>query len=153
MKTRVSLKYFVNDCSFSFALKNCFFGTGKLTRNATKSRFVYIDRGIPFDGASLWIFDNGFSRNAVIFGVDNSSSSHTKNRKNNFWVLGEEPIYDVNDSVGTKDKQASINFTRTNPKFSLSLHYNGNESYLYVNKTKIYKFKAHDNIPWDEFCS
>ena len=27
-------------------------------------------------GAGLWRFGNGFARNVVIFGVDNSSSSH-----------------------------------------------------------------------------
>ena len=37
-------------------------------------------------------------------------------------------------------------------KFCLSLHYNGANSYLYVNKTESHKFKAHDNILWNEFC-
>ena len=36
----------------------------------------------------------------------------------------------------------SINFTVTKKKFSLSLHYNGANSYLFVNGTEIYKFKA-----------
>ena len=36
----------------------------------------------------------------------------------------------------------SINFTEKNKKFSLSLHYNGANSYLFVNGTEIYKFKA-----------
>ena len=38
----------------------------------------------------------------------------------------------------------SINFTVTNKKFCLSLHYNGANSYLFVNVTEIYKFKAKD---------
>ena len=36
----------------------------------------------------------------------------------------------------------SINFTVTNKEFCVSLHYNGANSYLFVNGTKIYKFKA-----------
>ena len=32
----------------------------------------------------------------------------------------------------------------TKKKFCLSLHYNGANSYLFVNGTKIYKFKAKD---------
>ena len=36
----------------------------------------------------------------------------------------------------------SINFTVTKNKFCLSLHYNGANSYLFVNGTEIYKFKA-----------
>ena len=39
----------------------------------------------------------------------------------------------------------SINFTATKKKFCLSLHYNGANSYLFVNGTKIYKFKAKDS--------
>ena len=36
----------------------------------------------------------------------------------------------------------SINFTVTKNKFCLSLHYNGANSYLFVNGTEIIKFKA-----------
>ena len=36
----------------------------------------------------------------------------------------------------------SINFTVTKKKFSLDLHYNGGNSYLFVNGTEIYKFKT-----------
>ena len=39
----------------------------------------------------------------------------------------------------------SINFTENNKKFCLSLHYNGVNSYLFVNGTEIYKFKAKDS--------
>ena len=39
----------------------------------------------------------------------------------------------------------SINFTVTNKKFCLSLHYNGTNKYLFVNGTEIYKFKAKDS--------
>ena len=38
----------------------------------------------------------------------------------------------------------SINFTVTKKLFCLSLHYNGANSYLFINKTEIYKFKAKD---------
>ena len=39
----------------------------------------------------------------------------------------------------------SINFSVTKKKFCLSLHYNGANSYLFVNGTEIYKFKAKDS--------
>ena len=39
----------------------------------------------------------------------------------------------------------SINFTVTNKKFCLSLRYNGANSYLLVDGTEIYKFKAKDS--------
>ena len=39
----------------------------------------------------------------------------------------------------------SINFTVTEKKFYLSLHYNGANSYLFVNGKEIVKFKAKDS--------
>ena len=39
----------------------------------------------------------------------------------------------------------SVNFTVTKKKFRSSLHYNGANSYLFVNGTEIYKFKAKDS--------
>ena len=39
----------------------------------------------------------------------------------------------------------SINFTVTKKKFFLSLHCNGAKSYLFVNRTESYKFKAKDS--------
>ena len=37
--------------------------------------------------------------NVVIFGFDNRTWSLTDNRKNNFWVLGEGPTDNINDSI------------------------------------------------------
>ena len=39
----------------------------------------------------------------------------------------------------------AINFTVTKIKSCLSLHYNGTNSYLFVNGTEIIKFKAKDS--------
>ena len=47
----------------------------------------------------------------------------------------------------------SINFTVTNKKVSLTLHYNGENSYLFVNCAKNYKFKAKEfEILVDPIC-
>ena len=43
------------------------------------------------------------------------------------------------------EKMYSINFTVTKKNFFLSLHYNVANSYLFVNGTDIYKFKAKDS--------
>ena len=52
-------------------------------------------------------------------------------------VLGEGPTDDIKDSVGIAGKKSfkSINFTKANIRFSLKLHYNGDESCFYLNKT------------------
>ena len=39
----------------------------------------------------------------------------------------------------------SINCTVARKKFCLSLHYNGRNSYLFVNSIEIYKFKTKDS--------
>ena len=39
----------------------------------------------------------------------------------------------------------SVNFTVTRKVFCLSLHYNGGNSYLFVNGKEIVKFKAKDS--------
>ena len=40
----------------------------------------------------------------------------------------------------------SITFTKADTKFRLSLHYNGDNSYLFDNGTEIIKFKAKDSV-------
>ena len=67
-------------------------------------------------------------------------------------MLGEGSTQGINESTGSAEKKFSDNFSKANTKFYLSLHYNGDESCLYENKTEIYKFKAKDNIGWYTFC-
>ena len=97
---------------------------------------------LTFVSAVSWKFGNEFARNVVIFGVDNSSSSHADNRKNNFLVPGEGPTYGISGSFGSPDKKFSINFSKASTKFCLSLHYNARYSYLFFNGKEIFKFKA-----------
>ena len=136
----------------NFTLKNYLFGTVKLVTDAIKSKCTYNRQGIASDGEGSWSFGNDFARNALIFGVDNSSSSHADNRKNNFLVLGEGLTQGIIDSTGSAGKKFGINFSKANTKSCLSLHYSGDGSYLYVNKTEIFKFKPKDNLRWYNFC-
>ena len=111
----------------------------QIIRNVDRRKFTYNGQEIAFDGKGYQSFDNDYAKNVVTFLVDNSSSSHTDNLKNNFSVLDEGPTKGINDSVGVA--KISINFSKANTKFCLSQHYNGNESYLYVNKTEIVQGK------------
>ena len=43
-------------------------------------------------------------RNVITFVVDNSSSSHSDNRKNSFLTLREGPTYGINGSFGSPEK-------------------------------------------------
>ena len=90
----------------------------------------------------------------MIFGTDNSSSSHADNCKNNFLVLGDGPAYGINESFGAPKKKFSINFSKVNTNFCLSLHYSGGHSYLLFNRIEIFGFKADNenvNFP-NQFC-
>ena len=47
----------------------------------------------------------------------------------------------------TAEKMYSISVTVTKTKFCLSLHYDGANSFLFVNCTEIHKFKAKHSTP------
>ena len=70
-----------------------------------------------------------------------SSSTHIDNKKKDIFVLGKGPTQRLEHTL-TAEKMYSINFTVTKKKFCLSILYNGANSYLFVNGTEIYKFKA-----------
>ena len=61
--------------------------------------------------------------------------------KKDIVVLGIGPTQGL-EQILTAEKMYAINFTVTKKKFCLSLHYNGANSYLFVNGTEICKFKA-----------
>ena len=63
-------------------------------------------------------------------------------RKKNILVLGIGPTQGLEHTL-TAEKMYSINFTVTNKKFCL--HYNGANTYLFVNGIEIYKIKAKDS--------
>ena len=81
-----------------------------------------------------------------------STSIHIDNKGKYILVLGRGPTQGL-ESTLTAEKMCSINFTVTKKTFCLSLHYNGSNSYLFVNGTEIIKFKAKDsNIAASPLC-
>ena len=73
-----------------------------------------------------------------------SFSTHIDNKAKDILVLRKGPTQGLEHTL-TAEKIFTINFTMTKKKFCLSLHYNGANSYLFVNGTEIYKFKAKDS--------
>ena len=52
------------------------------------------------------------------------------------------------------NQRKSINFSKAYTKFCLTLHYDGDSNYFFVNGKEIYKFKANNknvNFP-TQFC-
>ena len=114
----------------NFTLKNCLFGLADIAEDNDKKKYVYCGYG-----KGEWGFDNDYGRNVIIFGVDNSSSFHTENLKNDFLVLGEGDTFGINGSFGAPVKKTDINFSKSKTKFCLTLHYNSDNS-LFICKRK-----------------
>ena len=130
----------------SFKLKISLFGATNIVKNSDKEKWVYSGYGIAFNGEGARSFGNDFARDVVTFDVVNSSSSHTDNRKNNLLILGEGPAFGINGSFGSPEKKFSIKDkqSKAKGKFCWSLHYNGDNSYLFVNGQEMFKFKANN---------
>ena len=75
------------------------------------------------------------------------SSSKIDTREKDILILGKGPTQGLEHTLSA-EKMYLINFTEHNKKFAkdcLSLHYNGANSYLFVNGKEIHKFKAKDS--------
>ena len=82
-----------------------------------------------------------------------SSSVHATNRANNIYVMGKDFIQGINDTTIYAEKLFHNNFTEFGAKFVLSLHYNGDNSYLFANGRQELKFKAkNDQVINKKLC-
>ena len=115
-----------------------------MIKNADIDKYKYSGYGIGFDRHGSFSFPStGLGRNVIIFEVDMSLSKRFDNRKKDILVLGKGPTQGLEHTLSA-EKTYSINFTERNKKFYLSLHYNGANSYLFVNGKEIHKFKVKD---------
>ena len=62
-------------------------------------------------------------------------------KKNFFLIFGKGPTQVLDDTTLTVEAQYSINFSKSNERFCLTLHYNGSNSLLFVNATKMHQLK------------
>ena len=95
------------------------------------------------DSSLKFLFTNeSYGKNAIIFGSDMSSSVHVDNKGKDILILGERPTQGLNHTL-TAEEKYPINFTKSGKRFVLSLHYNGSNSFLFLNTTKIYQRIMH----------
>ena len=80
-----------------------------------------------------------------------SFSKHANNKANNIYVMGKDYIEKINDIKIYAEKMYYRNFIDPGKKFVLSLHYNGNNSYLYVNGNQELTFKK-DQLVKEKLC-
>ena len=123
------------------------FGAVSLSKNSDIDQYKYSGYSIALDIKGGFPFGNrGFARNCIISRADMSSSLHANNKKKNILALGKDFVQGMNGTTTIyAEKLYSVNFTENNKKFCLNLHYNGANSYLFVNGTEIHKFKAKDS--------
>ena len=145
----------------TFTVQNALFGAMQITKNADTSKYDYKGYGICFDEGDQFghtITEGGFShtanaRNVLIFGADMSFSVHATNRANNVYVMGKEFVQGIDDTTIYAEKNFYRNFTGSGKKFMLSLHYNGDESYLFVKGRQELKFKCKtDQLVKEKLC-
>ena len=74
-----------------------------------------------------------------------SSTVHVENKNKDISIHGEGPTQGLGETTLTAESKYLINFTQPRKIFVLSLHYNGSDSFLFVNVTKIYQFKAKNS--------
>ena len=126
----------------SFTIQNALFGAMQITKNATyNSKNNYKGYGICFDERSEFgdtITEGGHAhttdaRNILIFGADMSSSVHATSRAKHIYLMGTGLTQGINDTSIYAEKNFYRNFTDFGKKYVLILHYNGDNSYLYVN--------------------
>ena len=135
-----------NSRNTDYTVQNALFGGVKITKNATDtSKHKYEGYGICFDEGGMFSMGNiNNGRNVLIFGVHKNSVIHSNNKANNIFIMGDGFAQGINDATLYAEKIYSQNFTAVNKKFVLSLHYNGNDSYLFVNGKQELKFKAKE---------
>ena len=73
-----------------------------------------------------------------------SSSLHNDNKGKDILILDQGPTQGLDDDTLTAEVKYPLNFTQSERRFVLSLHYNGSDSFLFVDATKIYQFDAKD---------
>ena len=68
-------------------------------------------------------------------------------------ILGKGSTDGLDDTKLTAEADYSISFSGKQKKFSLSLLYNRNNSYLFVIVVKIYQLKGKNSeLNWDQLC-
>ena len=100
-----------------------------------------------FYSRSDFLFTVGsYGKNVIIFGVDMNSSVDIDNKGKDILIFGEGPTQGLDDTTLKAEAKYPINFTQSGRRFVLSLHYNGSNSFLFVNATKVYQFKAKNSV-------
>ena len=109
----------------------------------------YDDAGVFFDTKGSY-GGTGVNalRNLILYGVDMKNSSYPTNKKHPIYILGKRftqglqyrtTIYAEHDYVKVNASQMGVNHV-------LLVHYNGDNSYLFIDGVQKFKFKAMSSL-------
>ena len=120
------------DLGTEFTISNCLFGAVRLTENADVDKYRYNGYHVNINASSFLSLSNrsSFGKNVINSGIDNCSLFHVDKKKNHILIFGKDKL----------EAKYSVNFTAEQMKFSLSLNYNGSNSFLYVTCVKNNQF-------------
>ena len=157
----IYIVYKLDPIASTFTIQNALFGAMQITKNTDTLKYDFKGHGICFDKRSEFghtITEGGFThttdaRNVLIFGADMSFSVHKTNRASHIYVMGTGFTQGIHDTMLYAEKNFYRNFINPGKKFMLSLHYNGDDSYLFVNGRQELKFKCKtDQLVKEKLC-
>ena len=119
-------------------LQNALFGAMEITKNTDTSKYKYKGYGLCFDEGGT-------------FSKGNINDGRNVNKANNIYVMRDLSVQGINDTTLYAENLYSQNFTQPTKKFVLRLHYNRENSYLFVNGRQEFKAK-NEQIINEKLC-
>ena len=124
---------------------------GNLTRNTKDAlHYRYYDSVEVFFDTTGSYGGTGINalRNLILHGTDMKTSSYATNKKHHIYILGKSFTQGLQygATIYAEYDYDKVNGSQVNVKFVLSVHYNGDNSYLFINGVQKIKFKAMDSL-------
>ena len=94
----------------------------KLNKNADPNKYGYSGYSTGSDTRSNFLINGEGAKNVILFGVENSFSMHTNNRKKNILALGEGLTGELDDTAIVAEAKYSVNITKPRMKLCLRMH-------------------------------
>ena len=79
------------------------------------------------------------------------NASYSTNKKHHIYILGKSFTQGLQygATIYAEHDYVKVNGSQVNKKFILSVHYNGDNSYLFINGVKQFQFKAMSSLKLD----
>ena len=129
---------------------NGLFGNLKISNTKNTLHYRY------YDGIGVFFNSRGGygatgvneRRNLILYGADMKHSSHATNKKHPIYILGKSFTQGLQygATIYAEHDYVKVNGSQVNEKFILSVHYNGDNSYLFINGVQQFKFKTMSNL-------